>query len=461
MIPIFLLLVLVSCYIALTRNTEVLRPLFLVGFLQDPVRKVVEGQPVYMSVTVGLVVMCAVIRLLVVNRAIITEPFQRWNASLYPPVQVYLWLIAIQFIHALIRYGQPFIPTLGLIFYTAPLVAISLGYSQFDRFEKMTTLLKAYCACGVIVAMTVLLAFSGVETSLFEEVGSGLTIYDQGTILKAYSGLMRSSEVAGWHMGASACFLLVLLTQKGGFRSVIFTALLVLVLLTAIILTGRRKMILQFVMFALLYLPFLRLYQSRAAAGYFVSIIASSIVVVALLVVLFPLLNSSQFELYLMRGSSVFGDATTRFGELGIGSVGWAINRFGLLGGGLGVAAQGAQHFGGALAGGAAEGGLGKIISELGAVSLVLVVWLLYAIAMHVHKCLSLIAKVLPARLPFAVGVAVFAASNAPTFIVASQVFGDMFILLVIGLMVGFIFAIPRLVKFELEEQINTRKNLI
>lgn len=461
MVIAFFLLLLAGCYFTLTKTTGVLQYVLLIGFLQDPVRKLINGEPVFMSVAVGVIVVCAMLRLMVANRAMITEPFQRWNTSLYAPVQIYLLLLAVQFLHALIRYGQPIIPLLGMIFYTAPLVAISIAYSQFDRFERIITLLRFYCVCGVFVALTVLLAFSGIDTKLFEEVGAGLTIYDQGTILRAYSGLMRSSEVAGWHMGASACFLLILLTHNRNFKTVAATAFFILLLLTAIVLTGRRKMILQFVMFALFYLPFLRLYQRKAAAGYFVSVVTSSLVAVFLLAVLFPLFSNSQFELYLMRGSSVFGDATSRFEELGLGSMGWAINKFGLLGGGLGVAAQGAQYFGGALAGGAAEGGLGKIVSELGAVSLVLVVWLLYAIAMHIHKCLALIAKILPARLPFAVGIAVFSASNAPTFIVASQVFGDMFILLIIGIMVGFVFAIPRLVKFELEEQVHSRRVLI
>ncbi|RBP49178.1 hypothetical protein DFR28_104104 [Arenicella xantha] len=453
MVVIFFILLVVSCYFSFTRDYGVLKYLLIIGFLQDPVRKLIPGEPVYMTVMVGAIVVCALARLLITNRAIITEPFDRWNASLYAPVQVYLILIAIQFVHSLVRYGQPIIPLLGMIFYTAPLVAISIAYSQFDRFERVRVLLRMYCAFGAIVGLTVVLSFMGVESALFGEVGEGLTIYDQGTILKAYAGLMRSSEVAGWHLGASACFLLILLTEKSNFKTVAVTAAVILLLLTAIVLTGRRKMILQFVVFAALYFPFLRIYQRRAASGYFISVVVGGFFAFILFLTLLPLLGGSQFELYLMRGSSVFGDATGRFEELGMGSLGWAINQFGVLGGGLGVAAQGAQHFGGALAHGAAEGGLGKIVSELGVVSLALIAWLLYAMAMHVHKCLSLISQVLPDKLPFSVGVAVFAASNAPTFIVASQVFGDMFILLVIGLMVGFLFAIPKLVKFELEKR--------
>ena len=453
MIPIFFLILLVSCYFSFTRDTGVLKYWLLIGFLQDPVRKLMAGEPVYMTVMVGTLVACAFTRLLVTNRNLITEPFERWSTSLYAPTQIYLLLLALQFLHALIRYGQPMIPMLGLIFYAAPLVAISIAYSQFGRFEEMRRFLKLHCFCSILVGLTVLLAFNGVDSNLFGEVGSGLTIYDQGTILKAHSGLMRSSEIAGWHMGASACFLLILLADKNNLRSIVIASVVILFLLTAIILTGRRKMIFQLMMFGVLYFPFLRLYQKRAATGYFVSVIAGSAVAFLLLVVIAPLATGSQFELYLMRGSTVFGDATGRFEQLGIGSLGWAVSQFGLFGGGLGVAAQGAQHFGGLIADGVSEGGLGKIVSELGAISLLLIAWLLFVMARHVHRCLALVSEMLPEKLPFAVGIAVFAASNAPTFIVATQVFGDVFVLIIIGLMVGFIFAIPRLVMSELERQ--------
>lgn len=406
-----------------------------------------------MTVAVGLVVACMFLRLMVTNRSLVTEPFRRWSGEMYAPIQIYLVLLAIQFVHSLVRYGQPLTPVLGLIFYTAPLIAISVAYSQFDRFARMKDLLMLHCAFAVLVAITVLLAFNGVESNLLGEVGDGLTIYDQGTVLKAYSGLMRSSEIAGWHMGASACFLLILLTENRSVRKVVLTVVIILLLMTAIILTGRRKMIFQLLVFGVLYFPFLRLYQRRAADGYFMTIIVLGLVAIGLIAIIAPMITSSQFELYVMRGSTVFGDATGRFEQLGVGSIGWAFNRFGFFGGGLGIAAQGAQHLSGAVAvaGGAAEGGLGKIVSELGAVSLLLIAWLLYVIAKHIHNCLSLVAKVLPDRLPFAVGVAVFAASNAPTFIVASQVFGDVFILTIIGLTVGFIFAIPKLVINDLD----------
>jgi len=453
MIVAFFILVLCACYVCLTRDSGALKYLVLIGFLQDPIRKLMVNEPVYMTVVVGVIAGCAFVRQLFSERLSVVGPYLYWNKKLIGPLAIFFVILAVQFFHSLLRYGSPIVPMLGAIFYVAPFVAISLGYAQFPRFDEMRKFLVIHITLAIVVAITVLLSFMGYDHSLFNEVGAGLTIYDQGTILKAHSGLMRSSEVAGWHLGAGICFMLILAVSRNSLPSVLFTAVAVVLILSAIILTGRRKMIFQVIMFGVLYFPFLHLYQKRLATGYFVT--AGVVVGVAFLAAMwvFPLVSNAEFELYLMRGSSVFGDATDRFSSFGLGSMGWAIDQFGIFGGGLGVAAQGVHHFGGAIAGGAAEGGLGKISSELGAVSLVVIFWLLLAMVVHVHRCVSLVARTMPEYLAFTVGVAVFIVSNIPTFMVASQVFGDVFILLIIGLMIGFLFAIPSLVISSLKKR--------
>jgi len=214
-------------------------------------------------------------------------------------------------------------------------------------------------------------------------------------------------------------------------------------IISAIILTGRRKMLVQILVFSALYLPMLRYYQGRLKSDYFVGIVLVVVIGWFASELVFTSMTFSEFELYLRRGTSVFGDVSARFEHLGIGSINWAYQRFGIFGGGLGVAAQGAQHFGGSLSAGASEGGIGKLVSEIGLISLVVVFWLLYAIGGHINSCIKLVAHKLPNKLPVVIGVACFLSANAPTFIVASQVYGDVFILIITGLLLGFLFAIP------------------
>lgn len=443
LIGLFYLFFAAACFYAFTRQASIIPFIVCVGFLQDPARKLMTGEPAYMTILVGVVIACALLNKLATQPNSLREPFVRWSNLIALPLGVYFLILGAQFIHAFVRYDSVILPALGSVFYIAPIVAISVGYSQFLQFRDMRAFLTLFIGFALLVAITVILSFNNVQSDLFGEVGAGLIIYDQGTILRAYSGIMRSSEIAGWHMGACVCFLVILAVDRGSMATTIVTTALVVLIISAIILTGRRKMIAQIFIFAALYLPLLRFYQGRLAAGYFIGIVF--IVASGWLAyeVLFSQSIGSDFNLYLRRGTSVFGDATGRFEQLGLGSIGWAVNRFGYFGGGLGVAAQGAQHFGGALAGGAGEGGLGKLVSEIGFVSLFVVAWVFYSFSQYLHRCVRLVAVYVPVKLPIVIGVFCFLISNAPTFIVASQVFGDVFVLLVLGLLVGFLFAIP------------------
>lgn len=451
---IFLFFVLFSaaCFYCLTRDTSVVPYILLTGFLQDPARKLMSGEPVYMTVLVGVVVACVVARKMVLNPASLGEPFLRWSHAIMLPLSLYLTVLVLQFIHAFVRYDSFFIPALGSIFYLAPLLAISVGYSQFPSFAQMRSFLTIFCGLAVLVSLTIILSFNNVQSDLFGEVGSGLMIYDQGTVLKAYSGLMRSSEIASWHMGACVCFLVILLVDKNSLSSLLVVLALVALIISAIILTGRRKMLVQILVFSALYLPMLRYYQGRLKTDYFVGIVLMVVLGWFSSELIFTSMTFSEFELYLRRGSSVFGDVSARFEHLGVGSINWAYQRFGIFGGGLGVAAQGSQHFGGSLAAGAGEGGIGKLVAEIGLVSLVFVAWLLYAIGSHLNSCIKLVAHKLPNKLPIVIGIFCFLAANAPTFVVASQVYGDFFILTISGLLLGFLFAIPNQVVGQLTE---------
>ena len=439
----------------LTKDTALAFGVVLIGFLQDPARKIAEGEPVAMSVMVALVFAAALTRQLFLQQKSIMEPFQKWSPSLVTPLQVYLLIIFLQMVHSILRYGSLQLTVLGLVFYLAPLFAIAIAYHSFGQFKNTRQFIAIFCIFSFLVALSVLLSFNGVQSEFLGEVGSGLIIYDQGTVLEAHSGLMRSSEIAGWHMGSGICLLIILIVSRYSNYTLLFTALAILLMLAAIVVTGRRKMLFQVVLFISLYLPFVRYYQGRLPIRYI--LLLSFLIPISWFAFnqLTVIQAESRFDLYLLRGSSVFGDATERFTSLGLGSVTWAINRFGILGGGIGVAAQGAQHLGGALAGGAAEGGVGKIVSELGVVAIFVLIWFIRAIAKHIHHCLRLLSQHSQEQLIMTVGVLTFLVANIPTFVVASQVYGDVFVLGILGLLAGSLFAIPRQVTARLRQQSN------
>jgi len=55
MIILFLCILAIACLIALTSERYALGAVLLIGFIQDPFRKLVAGEPIYFIVTVAVV----------------------------------------------------------------------------------------------------------------------------------------------------------------------------------------------------------------------------------------------------------------------------------------------------------------------------------------------------------------------------------------------------------------------
>ena len=137
----------------------------------------------------------------------------------------------------------------------------------------------------------------------------------------------------------------------------------------------------------------------------------------------------------------------------------WAYDSFGLLGAGLGVGTQGTQHFGGGgdIGAGVAEGGLGKIAVELGIPGLLLMGWLAISIFNYFWRLMRTASRISPrvARLSYALFS--FLVANVAAFSVATQAYADLFILLILGWTLGFLFAVPVL----LEREVRARQPAI
>ena len=132
-----------------------------------------------------------------------------------------------------------------------------------------------------------------------------------------------------------------------------------------------------------------------------------------------------------------------------VGTLKWAYIRNGFFGSGAGVGSQGAQHFGGgyALVGGSAEGGIGKVMAELGIPGLIVFLWLFIALMRYIKWILdkSKNRNFLECRLIY--GLVSFLLANAIVFIVAHQVFGDMYVLFLLSFMLGSVLGLQKIEK--------------
>ena len=456
MLILFSIVLSACCLIALTSQRYALAAVLLMGFIQDPFRKLVAGEPIFFIVTVGVVfglLMLKTIQSIGFARSI--APFVNWVDYLYKPLTFFVVVLLIQFFHSLFRWGNVVIGLIGLLSYVAPFLAIIVGYYSVNNLSDVRKFMKVYVSFGLLVAGTVALSFSGFELSVFREVGAGLKIYDQGTILRSFSGIMRTGEIAAWHIATTACLLIVLYTTSTRKHSLLLIASLMVLLLLAIAFTGRRKMLMLVSVFGLCYLFGFFYFRKTLSA---VSVFSAGLFVfMAWLAVeyFFPGGYSSDVQNYLARGASVYSDASDRFVELGLKPIQWAYSRVGLFGGGLGIGSQGAHLFQvSSIAGGSSEGGLGKVMVELGLPGLFAIVWLMYAISKYILSCIKLASQpfVSSALMAAVLGFAAFLLVNLLTFTVASQIYGDMFILIILGLVSGFVFALPNLVVNEIKQ---------
>jgi hypothetical protein len=432
------------------------------AILQDPIRKLVADQPVIFVIFVGIVFAAACLGATVCGVSLTPNQIFGRFRRIITPIQILLLLIVLEAFNSLYHFDNPMLTTIGLLNYLLPLPAIVFAYQLVHRGGEapIYQFVKVYLIFAIVALTTVYLEYAGYDWSVFGQVGAGLRIYDKylGAELVPHSGIFRAAEIAAWHSMACACFVIMLLTSgKPNIRNVLAAIAVVAILLAISVLTGRRKSIMGVAVFASTYLVLWFIFR-RGVVKLGLGLAVAGVIAFNLLM---PQLEddsshtaaaSSAYSLYVARSKSVFEDAPARFSALGIESISWAYNWFGVFGAGLGAGAQGAQYFGrNAVIAGAAEGGLGKITLELGLPGLFVMGWLALVVLNHLWRIMRAATKLSPRVAGLSYGLFSFLVANAAEFSVATQAYGDLFILLILGWTLGFLLAVPLLLERELK----------
>jgi hypothetical protein len=420
-----------------------------VGFLQDVVRKLAPGQSVvYTVMVVGAFagVLAGAIRAGELARF---GEVLRWFPRLRAPLAVFAFIVIVQSGVTVYRTGNWILGGLGLLSYLSPLVAIVVGQRAFSSPESMLHWLHGYALLALAVAVSVAAQFAGVASPLFRSIGLD-SVYGVGGRIQMMCGLMRSSEIAAWHLGIGASLLVAFAVGARGRRAQVLTFSAMIFLLATVFLTGRRKMLAEFVLYVLFLAIFLlgirggasRLFRYLPTAGILAFAGSSLLILTGKLDRMMP---------YLDRGLSVVGESGARFQWMTFGSLSYIVAENGIFGSGAGTGAQGSQYYGGGVRwiGPGAEGGAGKLLAELGVPGALAAVWLAIAIARALRRIVHIARSVRPetARLYF--GVAALFPANLAVFLTAHQVFGDPFVVLMLGLLLGATLALPRHAYFE------------
>ena len=426
----------------------------IAGFAQDVLRKLSPEQSLYYTVLVVAVMLMVVLRMLLDRYPFWPDQVVGWRGRLTTPLAAFVIVVFLQTLHTLAGTGSLFLPVLGLLTYLLPVAALMLGYFfARDRGEHgIEGFLALYCAVAVAALSGIYLEYAGVSWPVLGEVGEGLTIYDLGTILQAYSGFLRSSEIAAWHVvtATSLMFLLLIRTRSMPARYFYLAGIVVLIALG--VLTGRRKLVANLVLFAGLYAFLLFYFQLQATRLAFAALtVGFGLFAATNLLFSQGGETDEKYALYLERAETVFGDAPERAQKLGIGATVSAVKRFGLFGLGAGTAGTAARFAKGAPQGNLweGEGGIGRVVIELGLIGLLVSGWLAVALVMHMWRILRYLSLKKPAYSTLYYGLFALLLTNFAHFFVASAVFSDPFILLMLGLIFGFINTAPVLVMRE------------
>jgi hypothetical protein len=213
----------------------------------------------------------------------------------------------------------------------------------------------------------------------------------------------------------------------------------------ALMFTGRRKGIVEVAIFVIAYLLFIAFFRRRAIRTALVlALVCVGTVGVFAVTELGERLGISG---YYERGSDIGAPEAERYRRLSTGALKFVIQRNGWLGAGAGTASQGAQYFGGGsrLVGKSSEGGLGKVVAELGVPGLIMLFVLGVAVAFHLWTIAREAARGSHRKAHYTYGMIAFLFANAVMFAVAHQIFGDPLVLYIIGLVLGMTFAAPYL----------------
>jgi len=431
--------------VALTNWRRGIYAVVLAGFLQDPIRKLVPGEPVYLSLIAAALFGVCFLSAVLSGEEMGFKDLNRFNSALYLPSLLFVGWVGIAVLNAYVHTHSLVLAGIGALAYLAPIPGLMLGYRFARNPDEVLRLLLFYMAVAVVFSFSLYLETAGRDWPILGSVGEGFVFYpESGGVTVLRSGFFRSPELAGWHCAAAVCFLVILgLSRKLDWRFFGMAVLVAGVVLPALVLTGRRKFIMEIVMFlafAFALITYFRSGSRRLAAVYSVAAVIAS--------AFFFYITSSElpgeWSVYVQRSATAAEDSQERFLLMTGGMLLYVIDRNGFFGLGAGTGSQGAQHFGGGsvLVGASAEGGLGKVLAELGVPGLLLLAWILIAIGRYVYSAAKHI-KPDEKVAPLAYGIIAFLAANVVVFTTAHQIFGDVNILLTLGLLLGILLRSP------------------
>lgn len=403
------------------------------GIIQDPVRKLSAGSPVWISFAVVALYASIVFAARNEMRAYAAE-FTRRFKSISTGITTFIVLLLIAALNGLVTYGfdkWP-APAISFVTYVIPMIAALLGYTWLQREEMILRFFRIYAAITSVALIGTVFEYMRVQSRML-----GLVSFEgdyirhlPGIQVRMLSGIYRSPDVMAWHAGMLTAIGVAMVLRAGLRRQMLIWSAAAGWGFFNCMIAGRRKAIYFVIIFCVMFLwrYVRRVRPSQAFASLGLLLILGLVV---------NYLSSGE-------GTSVYTrSAVASRGELGQRFEGGVMQTFrevGYMGAGLGTATQGVHHLLGSNSIGWQEGGLGKVAIEVGLPGLIA----LFFMVIIVGRMLLILTSIddVPGSSQF-LRVFLFAlvSANIAGFIGSAQVYNDAVLALTAGFLVGGLFA--------------------
>ena len=437
---IFIGLVVLSTLVAFADWRKAMFLVIVIGLLQDPVRKSTPGVSSLFVLSTLPIWFAVIVRMFMVDGKSISI-FSREYFALTFQMRMFLLMLIPGGIVMLMRGLHVWtVVLLGAFGYMAPMFGIVIGFVFSLNVKHLLRFMTFYCFLVALMLSGTLLDYlnifpdwQAIGTSAMKMVWIKYVSYGHTISLKA--GFFRSPDIMGWHGSMMAMISLVLFfvnrTRIPRWTWLIFTVWGVI----CIVISGRYKMIAMPMVWGVSYAVIISLYQGIGRVIGFA--------LLGVLLIVGMSMASNKIGLggsdYMLYAKSPGSYAIERVQKHGLDAVIGTYNQSGFLGTGLGSATQGTRHTGVKFKKSWQEGGLSKIMAELGVGGVIffilLCIRLFGALLSNIRGKLSRRDGMFDLR----AGLLSIIVANGISFVVSAQIFSDLFVLSIISISVGFV----------------------
>lgn len=444
MLLITLFAIALATLIGFARWRSVFFLLAVVAAFQDPLRKLTEGTPGWMTLLPVPVFLAAILS----SRARVPtwwSEFARSNRKIAE--RLYLWIfLSIPAALISITYGPGswMYTVLGVFSYSLMILSIIMGFHFARGVEVVRSLLVFYVGLHSVMLSGAVFQYLGWYQEWLvlgdKALGYEWVRFIPGYQIRLISGFYRSADVLGWH-AATVCMIGMILAFSESGRARWFWILISAWAIFALFVCGRRKMVYMIPIF-LMTVVWIYFYIGRAARV--LPMIGFLVIPLISVYYVSDFLGEESGQIQYYTSAPEGDSAYDRLAGQGFGAAVVTLQQSGFFGMGLGFATPGSHHIKASRPRVWQESGTSRLVAELGLPGFLGFLALVVAMVSTLWKITR---AHLRARTPsgiFAAGLLSMFVANLGSLAVSGQILADSFVVIFIGALVGIVLGFRR-----------------